>query len=151
MTNNDAFIVALIEAGRIRVDAENGLVFAPKSNTPEKPVGARTKKGYLRLCVSIEGRQRHFMVHRIVWVSVHGPLPPRHEVDHKDRVKTNNRIANLESVPGRINLDRAVEAGAFKNVGRKDGIRDAKGRFGKKRAGRELDGREWNEFPAVQP
>lgn len=144
----DQMILDLIAVGRLRVDAEAGLVYAPKSNTPGKPVGAQTKKGYLRLCTNIAGRQHHFMVHRIVWVSVNGPVPDGHEVDHIDRVKTDNRISNLEAVPGSVNMDRAVKAGAFQNVGRRDGIRDEKGRFGfKSRAGRLLDGREHSEMP----
>lgn len=144
----DQMILDLIEAGRLRVDAEAGHVYAPKSNTPTKPVGAPTKKGYLRLCINVNGRQHHFMVHRIVWVSVNGPVPDGYEVDHGDRMKTNNRIGNLEAVPGTVNMARAAKAGAFKNAGRRDGIRDAKGRFGKKAAGRLLDGREHSEFPA---
>lgn len=145
----DQLILDLIATGRLRVDADAGLVYAPKSNTPSKQVGALTRKGYLRLCITVAGRQHHFMVHRIVWVSVHGPIPSGHEIDHADRVKTNNRIGNLEAVPGVVNMQRATKAGAFGNVGRRDGIRDAKGRFGfKKAAGRLLGGREWSEFPA---
>lgn len=144
----DLAILALIERGRLQVDAEAGLVYAPKSNNPGKPVGALTKKGYLRACITLAGKQMHFMVHRIVWVSVNGPLQPGHEIDHADTIKDNNQIDNLEAVPGRVNIARAKAAGLFRSNGRKDGIRDRKGQFGKKAAGRLLDGREWSEFPA---
>ena len=146
--SNDAEIVALIKQGRLRVNAEEGLVFAPRSNTPDKSVGALTRKGYLRVCIDVAGRQRHFMVHRIVWVSLHGPVPDGMQIDHGNGIKSDNRIDNLEAVTGDENMKRGVAAGAFKNVGRRDGIRDAKGRFGKKRAGRLLDGRTWDELPA---
>ena len=146
--SNDAEIVALIKQGRLRVNAEEGLVFAPRSNTPDKSVGALTRKGYLRVCIDVAGRQRHFMVHRIVWVSLHGPVPDGMQIDHGNGIKSDNRIDNLEAVTGDENMKRGVAAGAFKNVGRRDGIRDAKGRFGKKRAGRLLDGRTWDQFPA---
>lgn len=145
----DLAILALIEAGRLKVDAEAGLVFAPKSNTPDKPIGALTAKGYLRACINSGGKQMHFMVHRIVWVSVNGPVPPRHQVDHRDTIKTNNRIGNLESVPGLVNMARAKAAGLCQANGRKDSARDEKGRFGKKRAGRLLDGRLHSDFPAT--
>jgi len=144
----DLAILSLIEAGRLRVDAEAGDVFAPKSNTPDKPIGALTAKGYLRACINVGGKQMHFMVHRIVWVSVNGPVPPGHQIDHGDTVKSNNRIGNLEAVPGAVNMARAKAAGLFRGVGRKDGVRDAKGRFGKKAAGRLLDGVEHNGVPA---
>jgi hypothetical protein len=83
------------------------------------------------------------MVHRIVWVSKHGPVPDGYHVDHKDTNKTNNRLKNLEAVPGFENMRRAKEAGLFRGVGRRDGVRDSKGRFA-----RLLDGRKWNEVPA---
>ena len=144
---NDELILSLLSDSRLRVDTKAGLVYAPRSNTPSKAIGARTGKGYLRACINVDGRQRHFMVHRIVWVSVHGPVPDGWQVDHVNRRKADNRIVNLEAVPGAVNMRRAKLAGAFAHVGRKDGIRDEKGRFAKKRAGRLLDGREWHEFP----
>lgn len=143
----DLAILSLIEAGFLLIDAEAGLVFSPRSNTPEKPIGSVTAKGYLRACISVAGKQMHFMVHRIVWVSVNGPLPIGHEIDHCDTVKTNNRIGNLEAVPGVVNMARAKSAGLCRSNGRKDNTRDAKGRFGKKAAGRLLDGRTWDGFP----
>lgn len=143
----DLAILALIECGRLRVDAKSGHIYAPLSNTPDKPAGSLTKKGYLRICLNVLGRQMHFMAHRIVWVSVHGPLAPGLQIDHGPAGKSVNRIDNLDAVSGRENMRRAKVAGAFRHVGRRDGIRDTNGRFGKKAAGRLLDGREWNEVP----
>ena len=144
----DHMIQELIATGRLVVDAERGKVFAPRSNTPMKPVGALTSKGYLRICMTVNGVQKHFMAHRVVWVSVHGAVPDGMEIDHKNRSKNDNRISNLEAVVGAENMERARLAGAFKHVGRRDGIRDSKGRFGKKAAGRLLDGRTWDGVPA---
>jgi len=146
---HDELILSLVTGGRLRVDAERGMVYAPKSNTPEKPCGALTKKGYLRVCINVSGKQKHFMAHRIVLVSVKGPVLPGFEIDHKNTIKTDNRIENLESVTNPENMRRGARNGCFRNVGRRDGIRDEKGRFGKKAAGRMLDGREWNQFPEV--
>lgn len=151
MRSHDRLIRELITNGRLRVDAAQGFVFAPKSNTPNKPCGAPTRKGYLRVCVNDVGRQRHFMAHRIVWVSANGPVRDGLEVDHVNTNKRDNRIGNLEVVTGPENMRRGARNGCFKNVGRRDGIRDGKGRFGKKAAGRTLDGREWNELPRVSP
>lgn len=145
--HSDSAIIELIGAGRLTVDTDTGLVFAPKSNTPQKPIGAVTKKGYLRACINVAGRQAHFMVHRIVWVSKNGPVPHGHQIDHRNADKRDNRLTNLEAIPGRLNISRAKEAGLCRGNERKDGIRDAKGRFGKKPAGRLLDGRTWDEMP----
>lgn len=147
---SDFAILALIESGRLRVDAEAGLAFAPRSNTPDKPIGALTRKGYLRACINIGGEQAHFMVHRIVWVSVHGPVAPGHQIDHLDTNKTHNRIGNLEAVPQLVNTARAKQAGLCRGNGRKDITRDPKGRFAKKPDGRLLDGRTWDEMPEAR-
>jgi hypothetical protein len=145
----DQMIIDLITAGRLRVAANTGFVYAPKSNSPNKACGSITKKGYLRICMNINGRQCHFMAHRVVWVSVNGLVPDKYEIDHKNAIKTDNRIENLEAVTGAENMHRGAMNGCFSNVGRKDGIRDAKGRFGKKRAGRLLDGVTHEEYPDV--
>jgi hypothetical protein len=36
------------------------------------------------------------MEHDIVWERVHGPIPPKHEIHHKDMNPINNAIENLE-------------------------------------------------------
>lgn len=33
--------------------------------------------------------------HRVIWEMLHGPIPPKMEVDHKDGVRDNNRQENL--------------------------------------------------------
>lgn len=148
MRDLDDIIVRLLAAGRLRADCERGLVYAPRSNTPEKPIGTVTKKGYRRACLHIDGDQVHVMVHRVIWVATHGPLPPGYQIDHGLLGKIDNRLSNLDAVTGRENMRRGADAGLFRNVGRKDGIRDSKGRFREKtRAGRLLDGVEHNSSP----
>lgn len=141
----DTMIVSLLKDGRLRADTVAGLVFAPRSNTPEKPVGAMTRKGYLRVCINVRGRQHHFMAHRIVWVAAHGPLAAGLQIDHGPGGKSDNRLANLEAVTGEENMRRAVRDGKFANVGRRDSVRDGKGRFG-----RLLDGQTYDAMPRSQ-
>lgn len=143
----DKLIIDLISVGRLRVVADAGLVFAPKSNTPDKVCGSLTKKGYLRICMNVDGKQKHFMAHRVVWVSVHGPVPDGCQIDHRNTIKSDNRISNLEAVTGVENMRRGALNGCFRNVGRRDGIRDSKGKFGKKVAGRLLDGVLHDGYP----
>src|SRR6185436_19280158 len=35
-----------------------------------------------------------FMAHRLAWIYVHGEMPPA-EIDHINRVRTDNRLSNL--------------------------------------------------------
>lgn len=40
------------------------------------------------------GIKRQYMMHRVIWVLAKGRWP-RGEIDHKDRNRSNNRLANL--------------------------------------------------------
>ena len=64
-----------------------------------KAAGSRSKAGY----VSVGIGYRHYLVHRLIWVLVHGSWPDG-DIDHVDGVPSNNRIGNLRCVPHRINL-----------------------------------------------
>jgi hypothetical protein len=148
----EPLVPALIDAGRLRVDVETGLIYSPLSNTPTKPLGAATLKGYLRICLNVGGRQVHALAHRIVWCAAHGPVPSGMQIDHVNGSKADNRLANLQCVTSRENMKRAAVSG-LTNGGWRDGPRDPiTGRFlGKARAGRLLDGVEHNGFPCVRP
>ena len=81
--------------------------------------------------------------HLIVWLAAGRQKPAPDEVlHHKNHDKSDNRLTNLE-------LKSRPDHGAEHIAERK---RDEKGRIlpiGKKKAGRLLDGREWNEYPNV--
>lgn len=149
--HNDLLIANLIASGRVSVNSVSGLVFASKSNSPGKPLGAPTSKGYLRTSINVNGRAITLMVHRIVWIAVNGvPHDSAMHINHKNGDKQDNSIANLELVSHVENMAHSRLLGLHKGTGRKDGLRDSAGRFvGKACAGRLLDGREWNEFPEV--
>ena len=146
LSNNDLLIKSLVDVGRLIVDAGTGFVYSPKSNTPKKPLGAETKKGYLRTCVTRGGQQATLMLHRIVWISQNGlPEDSSFQVDHLDGNKKNNHPLNLELVTHAENMDRSRRLGLHAGAGRRNTPRDDKGRF--LATGRLLDGREWNEMP----
>jgi len=80
---SDAIIAAMLNDGRLRVDVATGTVFSPRSNTPGKPLGALTKKGYLRTCLHVEGKSIFVMIHRVVCIAAHGlPEGDSRHVNH---------------------------------------------------------------------
>ena len=104
----EPLVQPLIASGRLYVDLMTGLIFSTRSNTPDKPLGALTAKGYLRVCISVDGKQAHALAHRIVWIARHGPIPEGVQIDHVDTVKTHNWISNLEAVTGAENMARGT-------------------------------------------
>ena len=56
------------------------------------------KDGYIR--IQLDGVR--YFAHRLAWFYVHGKFPEP-ETDHKNRIKTDNRIANLQEATRQIN------------------------------------------------
>ena len=120
----EPFVTHFVSTGRMIVDLELGLVFSSRSNTPCKPLGAITRKGYLRICFNIDGKQSHAFVHRVVWIAASGcDIPAGMQIDHLNGLKTDNRISNLQCVTGDENMKRAARNGLM-NGGRTDAPRD---------------------------
>lgn len=72
-------------------------------------------KGYLYIGID----RKSYMAHRLAWLYVHGHWPLE-QIDHINRIKTDNRIANLRDVPdaiNKLNMDRSAV------------LRDGQGRF----------------------
>lgn len=60
--------------------------------------GNKNPRGYRR--IRIEGKE--YLEHRLVWLYVHGYMPP-HEIDHINRVRNDNRLSNLRLATRKIN------------------------------------------------
>lgn len=64
-----------------------------------RPLTPQPLDGYLRVSVVDEhGRRRHVMVHRLVALTIFGPCPLFHEVNHINGNRACNWISNLEYV-----------------------------------------------------
>lgn len=66
--------------------------------SPCEPVRAehQNPQGYLMLYATIDGQRIITMDHRVVWVIANGPIPEGYTINHKDGVKNNNALTNLE-------------------------------------------------------
>lgn len=75
-------------------DPESGLLTWKNPKYPAyigREVGAKGDKGYR--IVTVDGRIEY--VHRVIWVHAIGDLPET--IDHKNRDKSDNRLANLRA------------------------------------------------------
>ena len=64
-----------------------------------KELGYKKSNGYIAL--SIDGQK--YFAHRIAWLYVYGEFP-KHDIDHIDGDRTNNKIKNLRDVSRTENL-----------------------------------------------
>jgi len=67
------------------------------------------EKGYPRVALKIDGKNKHIRIHRIV-ASAFLPNPEnKTQVNHKDGNKENNHYSNLEWVTARENILHSIE------------------------------------------
>lgn len=78
-------------------NADSGILLWRKGNgrnvKPWQQVKSQNKHGYF--CVKISGKT--YLAHRIVWCYIHGHFPIG-DIDHKNRIRNDNRIVNLRDV-----------------------------------------------------
>lgn len=70
------------------------------------PTGYRHSGGYLRIKINYV----HYFAHRLAWLYMYGYWP-KHEIDHINRIRNDNRINNLRAVTrqeNRLNTSKSV-------------------------------------------
>lgn len=65
---------------------------------------SKGRGGYRILRLSINGRQRVYTIHRLIWIYFFGDIPDEMEVDHINRNRLDNRIENLRVCSRRENM-----------------------------------------------
>lgn len=61
--------------------------------------------GYLRITLN----RKKYLAHRLAWLFVYGAWPEG-EIDHRDKIKLNNRIENLRDVTHLVNMQNQTAA-----------------------------------------
>jgi hypothetical protein len=87
-----------------RIDAAAGIVYGRRG----MPIRKKDSKGYLFVC---SGAGFVGTCHRMIWESVHGPIPAGLQINHINGIKTDNRLANLELVTPSENILHAYRHG----------------------------------------
>ncbi len=71
----------------------------------------RDSKGYLRVRIRVSGESVTKKVHRIVFETFLGPIPAGLQINHKNGVKDDNRLENLEVCTQSENMRHADSLG----------------------------------------
>lgn len=86
---------------------DTGVFTWVKSTTKRPRIGAiagtLTKKGY----ISIGLEKRRYLAHRLAWLYVYGTFP-KDQIDHINRIKTDNRIENLRECSNHENHQNKI-------------------------------------------
>lgn len=82
-------------------DHETGVLYWKKYHRGVRKslvAGNKTKFGYLATSIN----QIRYKNHRLIWLFVYGEWP-KHEIDHINHIRDDNRIENLRDVPRYVN------------------------------------------------
>ena len=77
-------------------------------------IGSITGEGYVHIRHKDGSSET---AHRVIWEAAMGPIPSDRQINHKNGIKSDNRIANLEVVTPQENIRHAYDTGLASNAG----------------------------------
>lgn len=104
----------------LQYDPETGIFtwISPRKGVTVGSVAGKIEKGY----VSIKIDQSYYRAHRLAWLYVYGSFPEQ-ELDHINRIRSDNRIVNLREASRSLNCANkaSTTSTGLKGVTRKNG------------------------------
>lgn len=93
-----------IDISEYGYDADKGIWSKAKEKFLEGAVN--NKYGYVQVTLKcIDGKQRTFLYHRVIWYAFNGVIPEGMQVNHINEVKTDNRLCNLNLMTPKENCN----------------------------------------------
>lgn len=74
---------------------DKGTVLNIKFGYARKMKVSTAANGYGQVCLSKDGKQHTYKVHRLVWETHNGPIPDNLQINHINEDKLDNRLSNL--------------------------------------------------------
>lgn len=113
ITNTFVFVDIGGQLLRVFTDPDAGFVFGARGKPYRKICN-----GYVQANIN---KKKTKLAHRLIWESVHGPIPDGLQINHINGVKTDNRICNLELVTPRENMLHAYSTSLVSRAGENNG------------------------------
>lgn len=83
-----------------------------------RKIALRPKNGYLAAHLCKDAQRCDFLAHRAVWLAFNGPIPEGLEINHKNGVRSDNRLVNLELMTRRQNAQHKFDVLGYRSHGR---------------------------------
>lgn len=103
MSTPDALALACLRAGVVFVNAEDGTAYTTRRGATHKKMGCKNLSGYIVCTLHWNGQRKQIKLHRLIWLATWGEIPDGYMPDHKNRIKDDNRVANLRLVTAQGN------------------------------------------------
>lgn len=104
---NDKFFLGLVDSGKLKVDPDGTITNLVTGNI----LGNISPKGYVSIAWKVDGKTKHLLAHRLVYLVYKGSLSELDQINHIDGIKTHNFIDNLEKTDNKGNRIHAVNMG----------------------------------------
>lgn len=111
----ERIFIQAVKEGKLSV-SKNGYVF---NNITNREIGYVSNKGYKSIGMKINGKTKHILVHRLMYLIHIGDLEADVQVNHKDGNKLNNVLSNFEPVSSKENNNHARALGLYEEANQK--------------------------------
>lgn len=94
--NEKEWIVELVEFPDYFISTKGRIFSEKRGNEMREMIGSKDKDGYIVANLMKEGKKYCKKVHRLVCLTFLERVEGKNEVDHKNRIKSDNRLENLK-------------------------------------------------------
>lgn len=101
------------KSGKVFSFLSKGPIELSGGGRPTEMSGTPDKDGYVRVYTRFckDSKPLNSSKHRLIWIYFNGKIPDGMQINHKNGIKTDNRLCNLEVVTPYENIKHSIEKG----------------------------------------